>query len=206
MQSFQVFQVHRLSFMNGFVFSTSFRTAAEGHYVKFPAQRSLNCKPLVQLLVAKINVPPTTTSVLSFGRRGREGEVNNFRDPVLMLRTLLFNTLSPFSSQVFYGNLMIPRNETATEKKCVHLRPKLAGFASQGVGAGVEACQEEEGGRGRPSRQGRGPRGRGGGGQAGRVPARPWPSSSRQCVDAALSSRQHLNKNGDQTLVNHCSR
>ena len=69
MQSFQVFQVHRLSFMNGFVFSTSFRTAAEGHYVKFPAQRSLNCKPLVQLLVAKINVPPTTTSVLSFGRR-----------------------------------------------------------------------------------------------------------------------------------------
>ena len=73
MQSFQVFQVHRLSFMNGFVFSTSFRTAAEGHYVKFPAQRSLNCKPLVQLLVAKINVPPTTTSVLSFGRGGRGG-------------------------------------------------------------------------------------------------------------------------------------
>lgn len=53
--------------MNGFVFSTSFRTAAEGHRVKFPAQRSVNCKPLVQLLVAKINVPPTTTSVLSFG-------------------------------------------------------------------------------------------------------------------------------------------
>lgn len=93
MQSFQVFQVHRLNFMNGFVFSTSFRTAAEGHHVKFLAQRAANCKPLVQLPVAKINVPPTTTSVLSFGSGA--GEVNNSRDPVLMLRTLLFNTLSP---------------------------------------------------------------------------------------------------------------
>ena len=154
MQSFQVFQVHRLSFMNGFVFSTSFRTAAEGHYVKFPAQRSLNCKPLVQLLVAKINVPPTTTSVLSFGRRGREGEVNNFRDPVLMLRTLLFNTLSPFSSQVFYGNLMIPRNETATEKKCVHLRPKLASHP-RGLGRGGRlAKKRREAGGGQAGRDG----------------------------------------------------
>lgn len=53
MQSFQIFKIHRLSLINGFVFSTRFRTAAEGSHVKSPAQRFVNCKPLVQLFVAK---------------------------------------------------------------------------------------------------------------------------------------------------------
>ena len=183
MQSFQVFQVHRLSLMNGFVFSTSFRTAAEGHHVKFPAQRSVNCKPLVQLLVAKINVPPTT-SVLSFGSGDRGWEGKQFQRSSSNIENLKPSALSPpkCPTEIWWW---IPRNETATEKKCVRLRSKLAGFA-RGVGAGVEARREEEGGRRRPSGQGRGALGRREGSQVGRVPTRPWPGSSRQWVDAAL--------------------
>lgn len=68
MQSFQSFKIHRLGLTNGLVFSTSFRTAAEGRHVKSPAQRIVNCKPLVQLYVAKINVRPMTTLVYHLGK------------------------------------------------------------------------------------------------------------------------------------------
>lgn len=72
MQSFQIFEIHRLSLINGFVFSTSFRTAAEGRHVIRPAQRIVNCKPLVQLFVAEINVRPITTLVYHFERKKKK--------------------------------------------------------------------------------------------------------------------------------------
>lgn len=65
---------------------------------------------------------------------------------------------------------------------------KACWLASQGVGAGVETRREEEE-AGEAKQAGTGALGgRGEGSQAGRVPARPWPSSSRQCGIAHLAS------------------
>lgn len=177
MQRFQIFKVHRLSLINGFVFSTSFRTAAEGRHVKSPAQRSVNCKPLVQLFVAKMNVPPTTTSVYHLWGGGGEKKVNNSRNPVLILRTLLTpSALSPpkrCSTEIWW----FLERKTATEKKSVRLLPKLAGFASQGWGLGWRlAAKRSEAAGGRAGRAGAKEAGERGS-EARRAPGTLWPNS-----------------------------
>lgn len=98
---------------------------------------------------------------------------------------------------------MIPRNETATEEKCVRLRSKLAGFA-RGMGAGGRLAEKRR-------EAGGGQAGRDGALEAGERKARlegypRAPGLAAPGNEWTLKSRQHLNKNGNQTLVNHCSR